>query len=115
MTNCVFTATPSSSGSVTLGVGSYVTNSTAIALGDDYRPVVGRSVCVDAAYEGEDVLSIMGDRDASGKQRVYNNALDIGALEGDYLPVFAAAMGAGVPFAAAQPPSAITRRPSPKS
>ncbi|MBR2837449.1 MAG: hypothetical protein IKE55_01565 [Kiritimatiellae bacterium] len=95
MTNCVFTATPSSSGSVTLGVGSYVTNSTAIALGDDYRPVVGRSVCVDAAYEGEDVLSIMGDRDASGKQRVYNNALDIGALEADFRPAFAKAMGDG--------------------
>ena len=37
----------------------------------------------------------MGDRDASGKQRVYNNALDIGALEGDYRPEFAKAMGDG--------------------
>lgn len=95
MTNCVFTVRPSSSGSVTLGVGSYVTNSTAIALGDDYRPVVGRSVCVDAACEGEDILSLMGDRDASGAQRVYNNAMDIGALEGDYRPEFAKAMGDG--------------------
>ena len=96
MTNCVFTAAPQckTGGSFTYGVGSFTTNATALALGADGRPAVG-SVCADAAYVDEYILSAMGDRDASGGQRIYNNALDIGALEADFRSAFAKALGGG--------------------
>lgn len=96
MTNCIFASTPTKpGGTFEFGTGSYQTNSAAIGLDETYRPIVGGSVCIDAAYVDATLRRAMEDLDASCGQRIYNNALDIGALEGDYRPVFAEAMDAG--------------------
>ena len=49
---------------------------------DNYRPVIGQNICIDAGTE--DVLAALTDRDALGGQRIYNGRLDIGATEADW-------------------------------
>ena len=61
--------------------GSFATN-TEVLVFENYRPVIGKNICVDAATE--DVPATLADRDVFGGQRVYNGRLDIGAAEADW-------------------------------
>jgi len=65
-----------------------VTNLGALATDADGRPVIGSNLAVDAADETI-MTESLGDADALGGQRIYNAALDVGALEADWRPVYA--------------------------
>lgn len=84
----------------------FPTNGTCIAVPSselevdgDLRPVVGRNVAIDrgslealAEHSG----GLLGDpdgKDASGFRRVMNSRVDVGALEADWRPAFAKALG----------------------
>lgn len=72
---------------IAAGVGCILTNAASLQVDADYRPVVGANVAIDA---GDAAISPnIGDTDLSGGQRVYNGALDIGALEGDWRATYA--------------------------
>lgn len=58
-----------------------------IATDADGRPVIGSNLAVDAADPAINAETYAAD--ASQGQRVYNGAMDIGALEGDWRPVYA--------------------------
>ena len=53
----------------------------------NYRPVIGRNACVDAG--DNDMHAVLPGSDLSGTQRVYNGALDVGALEADWRTAYA--------------------------
>ena len=53
-----------------------------MAVDEEGRPIVGMSPAIDAANASLNVMTFATD--ALGGQRIYNNALDIGALEGDW-------------------------------
>ena len=66
------------------------------------RPIVGQSPLVDAGWDGaraleEDAL------DASGRPRVSNGRIDIGAFEADWNPIYSTRLGRGVTVTAASP------------
>ena len=65
-----------------------LTNSAAIAMDKDYRPVIGSNAGIDAADEA---LSPHCDlsRDFLGGQRVYNGRMDIGCCEADWRRIYA--------------------------
>lgn len=73
------------------GDGNVLAPSDALALDAEGRPVVGACAAVDA---GDDALNsaYVGKADLLGGARVSNVRLDIGALEGDWRPVFARAI-----------------------
>ena len=73
-----------------LGPNSVQTNAAALAVDANYMPVIGSNVGIDAANAS---LYTDGDKDAFGGQRVYNNALDIGAVEADWRAKYAADLG----------------------
>ena len=61
------------------------------ALDADFRPDRVTSALVDAGVE----TSIVGETDVYGGQRVYNGAIDIGAVEADWRSRYRAILGAG--------------------
>jgi len=67
-----------------------ITNAAAIAVDADYRPTVGTSVLIDAANGEYTDISKFGGKDALGGQRVYNGAIDVGAVEADWRATYAA-------------------------
>ena len=69
-----------------LGEGVVLTNSAALALGPDFRPVIGTTVGVDA---GEPMDGDASAEDLGGGQRVYNGRRDIGAFEADWRGTYA--------------------------
>ena len=70
-----------------------VTNIEMLALDADYRPVIGSNAAIDRGDATQIAASIDDGMDLSGNQRVMNGAMDIGALEADWRPVYAAYIG----------------------
>ena len=70
------------------GVGCIVTNAAALQVDEDFRPVVGANAAIDMA--DETISLYVTDTDVLGGQRVYNGRRDVGALEADWRPVYAA-------------------------
>ena len=62
-----------------------------LQVDEDGRPIVGANLAADAADAA--LSSKLADTDLSGRQRIYNGALDIGALEADWRGVYAADIG----------------------
>ena len=68
------------------------TNSAAALVDSDYRPILGSFAGIDAgdaAYSSE----ALGDKDIYGTPRILNGALDIGAVEYDWRPMFNVELG----------------------
>ena len=80
-----------------------VTNLAAIALDDDWRPVIGANVGIDRADETLSNAYMIGDTDLSGAQGVMNGARDIGAFEADWRARYAADIGSGCTVPAVSP------------
>ncbi len=57
-----------------------------------YRPAIGANLAIDAANPAVNTVAL-GDTDALGGQRVYNGALDIGAVEADWRMVYTTDIG----------------------
>ena len=68
------------------------TNSSGAQVDSEYRPVFGSFAGVDAG-DAACSTDMLGDRDAFGTPRILNGALDIGAVEYDWRPAFAAELG----------------------
>ena len=78
-------------GAVAAGVGCIATNSANLAVDGDGRPVIGSNVAID---KGDlSLFSRTLPTDLSGGQRLYNGAIDIGALEADWRGIYAADVG----------------------
>jgi len=92
-TNCLVMA--NEIGSVLKREQSYntiFTNAAAAQVDSEYRPVLGKFVGIDrgdASFASAEV----GDIDFYGTPRILNGAMDIGAVEYDWRPTFAAALG----------------------
>ena len=88
-TNCIFAVANKGDYKGYLGPGSsLVTDPSSLVFGDGCMPVIGSNVAVDAA--DATIYTDGGDKDAFGRQRVYNNALDVGAVEADWRAKYAA-------------------------
>lgn len=59
-----------------------------LQLDSDYRPVIGGNVAIDQGTS-ELAEGWLGETDLKGGQRVYNNAVDVGALEADWRATYA--------------------------
>ena len=91
-TNCIFAVENKGNYADYLGPGSrLVTDPASLVFGDGYMPVIGSNVAIDAA--DATIYTDGGDKDAFGRQRVYNNALDIGAVEADWRSRYVADLG----------------------
>ena len=68
------------------------TNAAAMQVDSEFRPVFGSFAGID---RGDNSVSTeaLGDTDVYGTPRILNGALDIGAVEYDWRPAFAAALG----------------------
>ncbi len=90
-TNCYFNTVNSSDYADWLGPNCVVTNAAALAVDENCMPVIGSNVAIDKAdatlNKYEETI------DALGRQRVYNNALDVGAVEADWRAKYAADLG----------------------
>ena len=91
--NCVFmTGRVPSATSLPL-TDCIVTNAEMVAFDENYRPVVGSNVAIDHG-DATRIASLINDGlDLSGFQRVMNGAMDIGALEADWRPIYARSIG----------------------
>jgi hypothetical protein len=94
--NCVFVHTlPSGPGIVNCRQASPAE----LMLDENYRPLINSTMLVDAGLE-----SPWNKTDAGGGQRVYNGAIDIGAMEADWRARYAATLGArGLEVVSADP------------
>ena len=63
------------------------TNLAAMTFDADGRPALGRNIAIDAADSS--VVVQPCDTDFYNQQRIWNNALDIGAMDADWRPVYA--------------------------
>ena len=91
-TNCIFVALSDKQDK-----GFYsdctTTNADVLVFNDDYSPVIGTNPAVDAGSAEHTAAELIGHPDASGGQRIYNGAIDIGAVEADWRNIYAAALG----------------------
>ena len=78
------------------------TNAAAASVDAAYRPVLGSFVGIDAG-DGSRVSASMGARDVYGTPRVLNGVIDMGAVEYDWRPTFAAAIGRRIVLADVSP------------
>ena len=81
-TNCYFAKVNSGDYSDWLGPNSVVTNAATLVVDANCMPVVGSNVAIDKADASLDKFD--ETTDAFGGQRVYNGALDVGAVEADW-------------------------------
>ena len=91
-TNCIFVAlvgTPDKA----FYSDCTTTNADALAFNSDYSPVIGTNPAVDAGSLEYTPSELTGCPDANGGQRIYNGAIDIGAVEADWRDIYAAALG----------------------
>ena len=70
-----------------------VTNVEAIAFEDGFRPKIGANVGIDKADESLSDASMITDTDVYGSQGVMNGVRDLGAVEADWRPIYAADVG----------------------
>ena len=87
-TNSLFAGVNKGASSVWLGPNSYQKSAAELAVDENYMPMIGSNAAVDTA--DPTLYTDGGDRDAFGRQRVYNNALDVGAVEADWRAKYAA-------------------------
>ena len=87
--NCVFAdretgniRSPAYHDKMTAGKGCKIVSPDNLKIDADGRPVVGANEAVDAG--DPEIASYLTETDALGGQRIYNDALDVGALEGDW-------------------------------
>ena len=82
-----------------------VTNLAAVALDDDYRPIIGSNVGIDRAVDTLGNRAFFGGlcADLSGAQGVMNGARDLGALEADWRPRYAEDLGGRCTVATVSP------------
>ena len=78
-----------------------VTNREAIAIGADWRPQTGSPVIDTGLANGTNPA--VGEKDAMGGQRVYNGAVDVGAVEYDWRADYSVALGDRVTVESATP------------
>lgn len=88
--NTFFSSTPKRMIDGLIGTGSAICDPAELQLHDDCRPVIGACRAVDVGDAAPYDFTLCGGKDASGGQRIYNGAIDAGALEGDWRPVYAA-------------------------
>ena len=70
-----------------------VTNVEAIAFEEGFRPKIGANVAIDRADEMLSDASMITDTDVYGSQGVMNGVRDLGAVEADWRPIYAADVG----------------------
>ena len=87
-------------------VNTIATNSAAMKLDSEYRPVFGSNVGIDRGDSS--YPSSFKGLDALGNPRVMNGAVDIGAVEYDWRPKFAEALGRKVASVSYVAPSVTT-------
>ena len=68
------------------------TNTAAMQVDAEYRPVFGSFVGIDAG-DASVVSSGLGGTDVYGSQRIMNGAIDVGAVEYDWRPKFGSELG----------------------
>lgn len=90
-TNCFFITSNSGGYADWLGHNSIVTNAAALAVDEHHMPVIGSNIAIDAA--NADLNEETSVTDAMGGQRVYNGALDAGAVEADWRERYRADIG----------------------
>jgi hypothetical protein len=90
VTGCVFA---NSSNNMPTDGTCIVVPSDELQVDDDLRPIVGRNAAVDRGSVESLTTNTKGllpfDVDALGFQRVMNGTIDVGALEGDWRPMYA--------------------------
>jgi hypothetical protein len=103
-TNCIFNANSNIANiPAERLVDCMVTNLSAVAYDENYRPIVGANVGIDRADDTLSNLSFLGLTDLSGGQPVMNGARDLGALEADWRPRYAADLGGRCTVSAVSP------------
>lgn len=70
-----------------------ITNLSAVAYDENYRPIVGANVGIDRADDSLSYLPFVWTPDLSGAQNVMNGVRDLGALEADWRPRYAEDLG----------------------
>ena len=88
--NTFFSSTPKRMIDGLIGAGSAICDPAELQLHADCRPVIGACRAVDVGDAAAYDFTLCGGKDAAGGQRIYNGAIDSGALEGDWRPVYAA-------------------------
>lgn len=74
-----------------------------VALDAAYRPRFGESVAIDRGTLEGVAAEYLGEQDLYRGQRIYNGAIDVGAVEADWRPAYSAALGANVIVTNASP------------
>ena len=87
--NTFFSSTPRRMVEGLIGTGSAICDPDELQLHNDCRPVIGACRAVDVGDGASYDFTLCDGKDAAGGQRIYNGAIDAGALEGDWRPVFA--------------------------
>ena len=97
----IFAKTSDSFSEIAVNTGSISLNGdySQLQFDDDFRPVVGANVAIDAGYSDYSYAASTTTAadgtllDISGGQRIYNGRLDAGALEADWRPTYATRLG----------------------
>ena len=90
-TNCIFRT--GGGIDVNYAAGCIVTNVEAIAFEDGFRPKIGANVGIDRADETLSNAERISSTDVYGQQGVMNGVRDLGAVEADWRPLYAADVG----------------------
>jgi hypothetical protein len=75
-----------------LSLNTVFTNTAAMQVDAEYRPVFGSFAGIDAG-DASVVSSGLGGTDVYGSQRIMNGAIDVGAVEYDWRPKFGSELG----------------------
>ena len=70
-----------------------LTNSAALVVDADYRPVIGENAAIDVIPLADEDASVRIEKDVYGGQRVFNGARDLGALDADWRGHYAKTLG----------------------
>ena len=92
-----------------LADGSRIVPLAELAVDENLRPVPGGCCGIDQAKTNDaEVMRHVGARDVSGSQRVYNGAMDVGALEADWRARYARDLTANRRFAVTEASPDVT-------
>lgn len=105
--NTFFSSTPKRMQDGLIGTGSAICSPEELQLHADCRPVVRACRAVDRGDASSYDFTLCGGKDAAGGLRVYNGAIDAGALEGDWLPVYSSDLCSGRRFAVVSADSGV--------